>query len=169
MIFMLNFAEKIHSDIQKELETLKKNNRSVSISAEQRLAFTSNSVKQLSHLCDHLMRLVVHMYDNLKPEEEAVDRPTLLIPVDYKLQWTGSIVGLTEVIYAFHALKVFNDGNASLRMTASYFEKVFFAPLGNTSATFHDICQRKLGSTRFIDTMSGSIQDWIDRIDEKQG
>ena len=88
---------------------------------------------------------------------------SLIIPVDFQMQWTK--VGLTEVIYAFTALGTFNNGNANVKMISNYLENVFFVNLGNTSATFQDIRNRKTGNTKFIDSMKEGVERRIATLD----
>jgi RteC protein len=89
----------------------------------------------------------------------------MIIPIDYKLQYTGPKVGLTELGYAFTAMGLFNNGQAGVGMVIQYLEKVFFTDLGNYTATFQDILNRKTGNTKFIDSLKGNLEAWIDRLD----
>jgi RteC protein len=69
-----------------------------------------------------------------------------------------------ENIYALTTLGAFNNGNSNVKMISNCFEKVFFVNLGNTSATFQDICNLKGGITKFIDSMKESVDALIDRL-----
>jgi hypothetical protein len=75
------------------------------------------------------------------------------------LQWTDSSAGLVEMIYAFYAKGSFNNGNATIREIAEYFEDVFSVHLGNYYRVFQEILCRKKGLTQFMNRLT-------DRLDE---
>jgi hypothetical protein len=112
-----------------------------------------------------LMTIVECQDKSIPVAGSATPETGLIIPVDYKLQWTASKVDLTEVIYAFKALGAFNNGQASIRMITEYLQKVFFVDLGKISVIFQDIRNRKSGNTIFISSMRKSVEDWIERLD----
>ncbi|MDP4251438.1 MAG: RteC domain-containing protein [Bacteroidota bacterium] len=162
---MLLYAKKIYDNILSELASLNSHYRAESFSPDQRLAFVANSIQQLRTYCIQLMTVIECLDNNRQAATDIRGETSLIIPVDYQMQWTGSKVGLTEVIYAFTALGTFNNGNAGVKMISNYLENVFFVNLGNTSATFQDIRNRKTGNTKFIDSMKEGVELWIDRLD----
>ena len=162
---MLVYAKKIYESILTELAGLNSRYQAESFSADQRHAFITNSLQQLKTYCIQLMTVVECLDSGRQAATEVTGETSLIIPVDYQMQWTGSKVGLTEVIYSFAALETFNNGKATVKMISDYLEKVFFVNLGNTSATFQDIRNRKTGNTKFIDSMREGVERWIDRLD----
>jgi hypothetical protein len=76
------------------------------------------------------------------------------------LQWTDSSVGLVEMIYAFYAKGSFNNGNATIREIAEYFEDVFSVHLGNYYRVFQEILCRKKGLTQFMDRLTGRLGEF---------
>lgn len=74
-----------------------------------------------------------------------------------KITWTGSKVGLVELIYALHTEGVFNEGKARLTNIARFFENCFGIELGNTRRQFIEIRGRKSAPTRFLDSLAGKL------------
>lgn len=83
------------------------------------------------------------------------------------MQWTESKTGLYEIIYAFHASKVFNNGTATLEAITRYFEKIFFIELKNPTVTFQEILRRKKGLTFFMDWVRNKYLSYVDTIEER--
>ena len=162
---MLLYAKKIYDNILSELASLNSHYQAESFSPDQRLAFVGNSIQQLRDYCIQLVTVIECLDSGRQAATNITSETSLIIPVDFQMQWTGSKVGLTEVIYAFTALGTFNNGNANVKMISNYLENVFFVNLGNTSATFQDIRNRKTGNTKFIDSMKEGVERWIDRLD----
>jgi hypothetical protein len=160
---MLEYAKKIYDCMLKEFDNLRQSEEG--FSPEQRTAFNENSVHQLETYCFQLMTIVECLSDSRQSSTAVSQTTSIIIPVDYKLQYTGPKVGLTEVAYSFAKMGVFNNGKASVRMINQYFEKVFFTELSNYTATFQDIRNRKKGNTIFIDSMKKSLEDWIEELD----
>jgi hypothetical protein len=162
---MLEFARKIHDSMLSELDNLKMSFDIEDMSPEQFRAFGANAIERLKDYGLQMMTIVECQDKSTPGVGSATSATALIIPVDYKLEWTASKVDLTEVIYAFKGLGVFNHGKASNRMITEYFEKVFFVELGKTSVIFQDIRNRKGGNTIFLASMRKSVEDWIDRLD----
>lgn len=59
------------------------------------------------------------------------------------LQWSSDIIDLVELIYAFHTIKLFNDGNITLKDLNSNIGKMFGMDIGNLSGLYARIRQRK--------------------------
>ena len=87
----------------------------------------------------------------------------------FKLKWTATKSGLTELVYAFNALGVFNEGNATLAEIVRYLEDMFDVKLGNTSRIFQEIMARKKGRTSFLDRLTKGMLGRIDEIEEGDG
>lgn len=71
-----------------------------------------------------------------------------------ELKWTGSKAGLTELIYALHEQKVFNNGNADLKDIAAFFKNVFHFDTGDIYRTFSELKSRKKSRTPFLEELS---------------
>ena len=82
-----------------------------------------------------------------------------------ELAWTDSKVGLIELIYAFHAAGVFNNGKAGIKQITSYVERVFQVNLGNTSRSFQEILARKKGYTNFLNRLIDRLLQRINNDD----
>lgn len=81
------------------------------------------------------------------------------------LAWTESKVGLIELIYAFQAAGVFNNGKASIRQIKEVLEEAFHIELGNTSRTLQEILSRKKGYANFIKRLMDRFLERIERED----
>ena len=81
-----------------------------------------------------------------------------------KIIWTGSKVALVELIYAFQAKGVYNNGAAELQEIVTYFEEMFQIDLGQFRRTFLEIRERKTDKTKFICALE---QELIKRMNEK--
>lgn len=66
------------------------------------------------------------------------------------LTWTGTKVEAIEMIYAFHACRVFNNGNAGIKEIADTFQVAFNIDLGNYYHSFSEIKRRKNVIPRFL-------------------
>lgn len=74
-----------------------------------------------------------------------------------ELKWTGSKAGLTELIYALHEQKVFNNGNADLKDIATFFKNVFHFDTGDIYRTFSELKSRKKSRTPFLEELSVNL------------
>lgn len=84
-----------------------------------------------------------------------------------KLKWSDTKASMVELIYALHAKGVFNNGNASLKEVADFFQQSFDIDLGNYHRSYLDIRQRKTESTKFLDSLLISFKNRMDESDEK--
>lgn len=83
------------------------------------------------------------------------------------LTWTGTKTGLIEIVYAFQALGVFNNGKADIKQVASSFESFFNISLGNWYRHFQEIRLRKIARTNFIDQMKKVLEDRLDELEKE--
>jgi hypothetical protein len=83
-----------------------------------------------------------------------------------RIKWTGSKVALIELIYALHAESLFNDGNAELKETVSHFETMFNIELGQFNRTFLEIRSRKSDRTKFLTTLTRTLEHRMENADE---
>lgn len=91
---------------------------------------------------------------------------------DYRLEkglkWTGSKVGIIELIYALHTEGVFNHGAADIKEIVQVFSKTFDIDLGQFHRTFYEISNRKEERTKFLNTMKNNLINRMDKADEHQ-
>lgn len=69
---------------------------------------------------------------------------------DTYLEWTASKAGVVELLYAFHAAGVFNNGTASIRQVAGFISRTFDIKLGDYYRLFQDFRIRKKDRTKFF-------------------
>jgi len=66
------------------------------------------------------------------------------------LVWSGSKVGLIELVYALYHMRCFNSGNIELSEVIKFVEKSLDTDLGNFHKTVFEIRNRKQGPTKFL-------------------
>ena len=82
------------------------------------------------------------------------------------LKWTGSKVGLIELIYALHTVGVFNHGSSDIREIAKGLSCAFDMDIGQFHRTFHEISNRKSDRTKFLNALKESLINRMDQTDE---
>lgn len=82
-------------------------------------------------------------------------------------KWTGSKVGLVELIYALQAEGVFNNGDAELKELINFFEQIFEVNLGQFNRVFLEIRTRKLERTLFLNKLKERLSVRMDEADNK--
>lgn len=82
------------------------------------------------------------------------------------VKWTGSIIGLVELLYAVHSIGAFNSGNKDIKEIATVFAKLLNIELGDFYRTFQDIKSRKKDKTAFLDKLKQALLQKIDESDE---
>jgi hypothetical protein len=78
-------------------------------------------------------------------------------PVKSNLTWTGSKIGLIEMIYAIYESKVINYGQADIKELAVFFERSFNIELGDYYRAYIEIKNRKTNSTKFLDFLKENL------------
>ena len=81
------------------------------------------------------------------------------------LKWTGSKVGIIELIFALHTEGAFNHGACELREIVKGFEKAFNVEIGQFHRTFYEICSRKSKRTKFLNTLKENLIRRIEQSD----
>lgn len=81
-------------------------------------------------------------------------------------KWTGSKVGLIELIYALHNEGVFNNGTSELKEVTNFFETTFNIDLGQFNRTFLEIRTRKSERTKFLNTLREKLILRMEDADE---
>ncbi len=89
------------------------------------------------------------------------------LPVfESKLKWTGTIAGLTELMYPL--VKYINHGNVHVKDIALGFQQLFNVDLGNYSRTIQEIMRRKRGDNHFLLQLAEDFTQWMeDRENER--
>jgi hypothetical protein len=82
------------------------------------------------------------------------------------LKWTGSKVGIIELIYALHSEGVFNNGSSEIREIAYSFGKIFNVEIGQFHRTFYEICARKSERTKFLNSLKENLLKRMEQSDE---
>ena len=106
----------------------------------------------------------------IKHLQNEIDKLSLRVPneniIVSNLTWTGSKVGLIELIYAMAEAKVINNGNIDIKEIASTFEKLFKIDLGDFYRSFMEIRQRKRNNTKFLDLLRLNLKKRIDKFEQ---
>lgn len=85
---------------------------------------------------------------------------------DTYLDWTASKAGAVELLYAFHAAGVFNNGTASIRQVAGFISRAFNIKLGDYYRLFQDFRIRKKDRTKFLQFLIDRLTQRMDEMDE---
>jgi hypothetical protein len=99
---------------------------------------------------------------------EKVKRPTASKNSNQEkvLKWTGSKVGIIELIYALQTEGVFNHGAADIKEIVQGFSIAFDIDLGQFHRTFYEITNRKSERTKFISTLKENLVKRMNQVDE---
>jgi hypothetical protein len=81
----------------------------------------------------------------------------------FSLTWTLSKSAMVEMIYAFYAAGVFNNGKATVAQIAECFGPMFNIELGDFYHCFTEIRERKISQTKMLDQLRAAL---IKKIDE---
>lgn len=131
--------------------------------ADQRFS-TSHDYKVARIMANDLLQV------HIEGELEKLDNskfPHKDMPITEKpLKWTGSKVGIIELIYALHTEGVFNHGAADLKEITGFFTKAFAIDLGQFHRTFSEITSRKSERTKFLNTLSSNL---LKRMEDNDG
>lgn len=89
--------------------------------------------------------------------------------LEFKFNWTGSKVDMTELVYAFQATGCINNGNVDLKELAIFLGTMFNIEIdSNLYGNYSDIKSRKVSKTRFINSMSDKLIEKMDNEDSKK-
>jgi hypothetical protein len=128
---------------------------------------TNAAEQHLEMICQGLdqIRIMLTTYFEKKLIQHGIaeNAPVAPAPEIIRLQWTGTKIDLTCLIYALWELGVINDGDAELKTIIQCFEYVFNIDLGNYSSSFQDILERKKGFTNITDKLREALHKKIDR------
>src|SRR5690625_721779 len=84
-----------------------------------------------------------------------------------RLNWTGSKAAMIELIYALHSQRVFDNGNADIKVITKAFERTFNVDLGDFYHTYLELKNRKVNRTKFLDSLREGLIKKMDEQDEK--
>lgn len=82
------------------------------------------------------------------------------------LKWTASKIAFIEIIYAFKAAGVFNNGTATIKTIATHLGNYLGIDPGNTSRSAQELLAREKGLTVFLNHLSTKLLQWSDRLHE---
>lgn len=120
---------------------------------------TSHDYKVAKIIANDLIQVYIedHLYHTA--EKKEIDSPII--------NWTGSKVALTELIYALHLQNVFDNGNTDIKVIAKTFENILNINLGDVYHTYLELRSRKANRTKFLDALRDGLIKKIDEQDEK--
>jgi len=133
---------------------------------EWRITTPDNNIRSASKtkspfsIRDILTRYMGSEYTN------TIEQPTLLYPKT-RMTWTGSKIGLVELIYAWEEVGCFNHGQTNIKEIASYIEVVFNIDLGDYYDTFREM-RNRVNRTAFLDKLIKVLNDRMDEVDQKK-
>ncbi len=81
----------------------------------------------------------------------------------YNLHWTESQSALTELIYALHESKVFNEGDTTILDITKCLEEAFNIKISNVHRSFTEIKHRKSDRLKFLDNLKKNLHSSIER------
>lgn len=83
--------------------------------------------------------------------------------------WTDDAIHLVELLYACHELKLFNDGEITLKQVVEYVCSALGVDVKNASSYYARMRRRKADDrTYFIDRLREALLRKMDTDDEKQ-
>ena len=125
---------------------------------------TSHDFKISNILANDLLQ--VYLENELtRLDFQASGKKSELVPKNM-LRWTGSKVSLVELLYALHATKSFNSGNADIKTIAAYLQKIFDIDLGEYYRTYLELRYRN-NPTRFMDELKDQLLQRMEEDEEK--
>lgn len=125
---------------------------------------TSHDFKVAKIIANELLRL--YLEDQLVTLEHGTAQNFSQRNPNAKLNWTGSKVALTELIYALQTEGVFNNGSADLKDIAEYFSEIFNIEIGQYRRTFLEIRVRRDERAKFISSLRDKLIKRMDDADE---
>jgi hypothetical protein len=108
--------------------------------------------------------LADYLLTSLKSLKETASGNIKLESKDKKLVWTASKIAFIELIYAFKAGAVFNNGTATIKMIHSELGSFLGVEVSNSSRGAQELLSREKGLTDFLDFLKGKLQGWSDDL-----
>lgn len=116
---------------------------------------------------DHLLAQFIangHYEEYLKKQIEKLSENSNRTPSP--IVWSGSKVGLVELIYALYHMRCFNGGNVELSEVIKFIEKSLDTDLGNFHKTIFEIKTRKQGPTKFLNLIQDNLFNHFNNSDD---
>src|SRR5665213_132208 len=125
---------------------------------------TTHDHKVAKILANELIR--IYISESIASLDEEKENTAPARNIKSALKWTGSKTALIELLYGLQASGVFNNGNADIKLIASFLESMFLVDLGNYYRVFQEIRIRKKSRTQFLDLLIESLVRRMDKSDE---
>ncbi|MGG7437402.1 RteC domain-containing protein [Chryseobacterium arthrosphaerae] len=108
---------------------------------------------------DHLIARFIsnQQFDHYLKNQIEGSNESATLKVRSPLTWSGSKVGLIELIYALYQMRCFNGGNIELSEVIKVVERSLDCDLGNFHKTVFEIRNRKQGPTKFLQLVSENL------------
>lgn len=108
---------------------------------------------------DHMIARFIsnEQFDQYLKKQIENSNDNITAKVFSPLSWSGSKVGLIELIYALYQMRCFNGGNIELSEVIKFVEKSLDCDLGNFHKTIFEIRNRKQGPTKFLELVSDNL------------
>jgi hypothetical protein len=119
---------------------------------------TSHDYKAAQIIANEQLQIYLNAKLNTKTKEHNSEKV---------LKWSGSKVGIIELIYALHTEGVFNHGAADIREIIQVFSKTFDIDLGQFHRTFYEITNRKSERTKFLNALKENLINRMEQADEQ--
>jgi hypothetical protein len=87
---------------------------------------------------------------------------------DFTPQWTSGIIDLLEMSMALHERKAINNGEVPITTVVNFFFNQFGLKPGNFFSTYGVMRARAKSRTLFLDELKGSLENKMDRDDNKE-
>ena len=131
-----------------------------------------HSDRRFSTSHDHLLSLIMAHEQVIIFLEETIsklkNKRNHFEATSRTLKWTGSKVGIIELIYALQTEGVFNHGTTDLKEIISFFSKSFDIDLAQFHRTYFEICSRKSDRTKFLRSLNKTLERRMDEADKFQ-
>lgn len=112
-------------------------------------------------------KLQIYLENKLAPNTCSLKDELPPIKISENIKWTGSKVALIELVYALHAVRVINNGEAEIKDIAKLVENLFNINLGDYYHTYAEIRIRKKGRTKFLDKLKARFITKMGASDEE--
>lgn len=84
------------------------------------------------------------------------------------LEWTGNIVDAAELVYGIHGTKTFNHGKATLAEIATWVTMGTDLKLKDLYGAYGEIKKRKSNVPRYVNSISKSLDERVERDNKKR-
>lgn len=107
---------------------------------------------------DLIIKYLDELLENLNKKTNKV-----ITNMQSSLKWTGNKIDLIELVYALHHSKSINQGKSDIKEVASKIGKFLNIEIEeNIYRNYIDIKNRKTDKTKFLNTLSQNLSDFIE-------